>query len=618
MSLQYDRSSAQPDPAPAKTDGAVEHARPDLSHDAAVPAPVTIIHDDHPVVDHPKTRPVLDSPEPKPTSVPASTDEEQKDIPAPPPPSPTSAGEPGEAKYNKPAVPTEVVDAEEKEALDEHNEKQIAKGDYTVQFGDTKLHLFLPATSPNEHLCKTLFTAAAMGYPTPRLVNWGLAPEPGLETVSHLKKIRGIGNALTALGIDAVNDLVLITDAYDLWFNLPAEAMVERYHEIIRAEDERTKRLYGQGALDAGMRAYSVFAPDKGCFGNKREDYWCYMQAESSLPTDLYGNRTDVEDGGWFAYSSYRPRYLNSGVIMGPAGKLLETFWRAEDFMTTIGIDAEHDFWQSDQRVLSMVYVEQQLDRMHRGRENPQWKDKSDPPAENRTSPYTNPEYTPNLDIHPNMMDIEFTPLNHEEGEWNLGHEHGITIDFTERLSQTTNAADKEWAYLQYTNGGYPQDVPPLGDARDCRLHVQNGLPADLIDRPVPHADLLGDNITTEAMKWSDVRLYTNLCTGEVPGIIHHNGDKSMREKQWPSLWYTSAGFRIMASLRKYATEHPNEHVNTGNAITDKGVPMTWGQTCGMEAKHIFQEQLEEMAPGTTSFGVPSRFYKPRRGRRRS
>lgn len=477
------------------------------------------------------------------------------------------------------------------------------------------MHLFLPATSGNEHLCKTLFTAAAMGYPTPKLINWGMAPDPGQETVSHLKKVRGIANALAALGPGAANDLVLITDAFDLWFNLPAKTIVSRYHEIIKAEDEYTARLWGQGALDAGMRANSIFAADKGCFGNKRDDHWCYMQPESSLSTELYGNNTDREMGGWGSYTSYRPRYLNSGVIMGPVRNLLATFQRAEDFMTSLGINSEHDFWQSDQRILSMVYVEQQLARARQGLRNPQWKDNTTVAVENRTSPYTNPTFTPNLDIHPNIPKIKFQTVTKQEGEVNLGYEHGIIVDFAARLSQTTNAADHEWAYLRY-KGGYPENVPQLGDERDCRLDVKSSLPKDLEGTSVPHGELLAQtdgNTTTEVLAWSDLPLYTNLCTGGVPAIIHHNGDKSMREKQWPSLWYTSAGFKIMASLRAAAAAHPDEHVNTGNSITDGGVAMSWGQVCGMEAKRIFDDQLIEYAPGTTSFGVPSKFYRRRR-----
>lgn len=130
-----------------------------------------------------------------------------------------------------------------------------------------KLHFLLPATKPTDHLCKLLFTAAVNGYPSPVLINFGLQPELGHNSVSHLKKISGVSNYLQRLGPDAADDLVLITDAFDVWFQLPMETLISRYRTVLDAERLRIAESFGPGALDNGISPKIVFAADKGCYG---------------------------------------------------------------------------------------------------------------------------------------------------------------------------------------------------------------------------------------------------------------------------------------------------------------------------------------------------------------
>ncbi|KAB8611400.1 hypothetical protein FH972_025905 [Carpinus fangiana] len=469
-----------------------------------------------------------------------------------------------------------------------------------------KLHLLLPATTGNANMCKTLFTAAAMGYPTPVLINWGEQPKPGEKIVSHLEKVYGIANYLATLGPEAADDLVLIADTFDVWFNLPVNTLLSRYDRVIADENEYIAQLWGRPALDNGVRATTVFASDKACFGFFPETYWCYLQPESSLPTDLYGDKTDKEDAGFGRYGSMRPRYLNSGIILGPVYDVLAIFQRAEDFMKDLKIDNKF-FWQSDQRVLAMVFAEQQLMRTRKALDNPQWRDGNTEAAENRTTPGSDPRYSPNLSLHHEFNNLTLTNLTFQKGEVNMGYEHGITIDVRSLLSQTTAASNHDWAYLYYDRA-YLQRVPDLSDPRNCIPHVRENIPEELASLPVPYASIVAEkriHLNANGITWSDLPLYTNLCTGEIPAIIHHNGDKSMREKQWPSLWLTSAGQEILAAIKARSKDEPGKSVNTGGAMTDHGEKLSWDQLCKAEEQGIFVDELNIWNPGTMMYGVP-------------
>jgi hypothetical protein len=117
---------------------------------------------------------------------------------------------------------------------------------------DRRFALVIPATGSSPELCKTVVTGLALGYPSPVIVNWGVDH----RALTHwrggrnLVKVPGVVEYLEAATrpdahpSERLNDddIVLIVDGYDIWFQLPAQVMLERYHKINREANERLQK----------------------------------------------------------------------------------------------------------------------------------------------------------------------------------------------------------------------------------------------------------------------------------------------------------------------------------------------------------------------------------------
>lgn len=115
-------------------------------------------------------------------------------------------------------------------------------------------HLLIPASDSNTDLCKTLLSAFALGYPAPTLVNWGKEYEDKMldgkkifkGSGGRTAKIRGVFDFLNDRTKVKDDDLVLITDGYDIWFQLPPDIMLERYHTLVEESNKRLGKIrYG-------------------------------------------------------------------------------------------------------------------------------------------------------------------------------------------------------------------------------------------------------------------------------------------------------------------------------------------------------------------------------------
>ncbi|CRK32666.1 hypothetical protein BN1708_019063, partial [Verticillium longisporum] len=107
-----------------------------------------------------------------------------------------------------------------------------------------------------------LLSTVANGYPAPLIINWGrdFHKQGGWFGGSHLGKIDGTLDALEALASDEEappaerlrpDDLVLIVDAYDVWFQLPPRVLIERFLAQNAAADARILAGWSADAPDA-------------------------------------------------------------------------------------------------------------------------------------------------------------------------------------------------------------------------------------------------------------------------------------------------------------------------------------------------------------------------------
>lgn len=86
-----------------------------------------------------------------------------------------------------------------------------------------RLHLLVPATSSNADLCKLLLSAQVLGYPSPQLINYGDVEDLEDAYKQHLAKVGGILKYLEQLdtsGDEYAEEMVLIVDGYDIWFQV--------------------------------------------------------------------------------------------------------------------------------------------------------------------------------------------------------------------------------------------------------------------------------------------------------------------------------------------------------------------------------------------------------------
>ncbi|KAF4451267.1 hypothetical protein F53441_5688 [Fusarium austroafricanum] len=383
--------------------------------------------------------------------------------------------------------------------------------------GDRKFAFIVLATSPNPNLCKTIISALALGYPSPVIVNWGINPRAVSKWYGgqNLLKIPGIVKYLDAvMHPDAhpserlrENDLVLIVDGYDVWFQLPAQILLERYHRINKEANERLYRQWNkrgpmpmkQTILVAAGKRCAPVRPESG--GKLRCDEW----PQSPLRTDLYGPGT--EKNGTY-HQKVRPRWINDGVYIGPAGDMRRLFRRLQEKMEKgVGLGYCMD---SSQATSGEVMAEQEVWR--------KWA------RENRM---------PRL----SMLEVMESSL-----EFHMGLDYSLEIAMQTMWTENLDGS---------MDGGFVQlGDQPVIEERSKALGIiptrLRGLPDDIKAVKNPLSDLVpGSN-------WTDMPLYADFYTESVPVILHHNGMDNLkwrRSSWWDKPWY----YQHLRQLLKFA-----------------------------------------------------------------
>lgn len=137
----------------------------------------------------------------------------------------------------------ELID--EAPLLDSAKSQTVLNGTSPVVLSKTtpSFHLLIPASRSNAKLCKTLLSAFVLGYPSPTLINYGkVFEDDSWDNGTHVGKIRGVYDYLKDGTHMEDDDLVLVIDGYDVWFQLPPDIMITRYHSMILSANERLRR----------------------------------------------------------------------------------------------------------------------------------------------------------------------------------------------------------------------------------------------------------------------------------------------------------------------------------------------------------------------------------------
>ncbi|CAG7563805.1 unnamed protein product [Fusarium equiseti] len=377
-----------------------------------------------------------------------------------------------------------------------------------ISSGDRKFVIVLPVDDSSPDLCKVVSSAVALGYPAPVIVNWKKDFHTDADGIgpSQLGKITGTLNYLQWATGDEVSedeklgedDLVLMLDAHDIWLQLPPSVLLSRYYASNERANKRIAEEYGFFDKDL-MQQTIIAAAQKGCIAprDKISNLYCHDIPDSTLPENVFGFLTDFSIG---RYKYVRPKYVNSGSFMGPAGDMRRYFQRVKDRMDQdlLEVRSAEDL-AGDQGIFAEVFGEQELWRQH---------------------------------VH----EDDFAADNPgKEAAMSARHEfeYHVGLDYAQELFYPTCYSE---------TGGY---FVALDDASSISEHSSkagvsppriSGVPNDISAAEAPLAQLDNDG------SWGDVSLYVDFWTTSVPVAIHHNawrdGLKSRRTEWWDKTWY--------------------------------------------------------------------------------
>lgn len=393
----------------------------------------------------------------------------------------------------------------------------------------------MPADSPHINLCKSVMSAVALGYPAPILLNWGgefNRPEWHLAG-SHIAKLESllsvIENMLSLVeGEDGdvhEDDLAVLVDAYDVWFQLPPSVLIQRYHQLNREADERVRRQWdaAQGfATDFPVKPpkQSIIVttakdchPDSDSGSDPHYSHW----PESPMPSDMYGAGTDKVLTMPFdparKFKKVRPRCINSGMVMGTMGSLRDALIRAKAKVETV-THRGRQLW-SDQALFGEVIGDQEMWREWMRELGATWNGTA---SENQLSRLP--------------RDVRKIAKAAMKGD---RFEYGIGLDYSFSTIPPTCSAEEDGNFVKINDKQALQEESITAGVPDDQVRVK-GIPSELEQTKVGPENL--SNI-----KWGDMSLYTDFFFGVTPVGIHHNAYvnnlKSTRLREWWSkMWF--------------------------------------------------------------------------------
>lgn len=400
--------------------------------------------------------------------------------------------------------------------------------------------VLVPATAPSPNLCKFLLSAIALGYPSPVIVNWGVDFR-NITKWDHgrtMSKIPGVTRYLDAvLREDAhpddklkEDDLVLIADGYDIWFQLPPEVLLRRYHDINAKANARLRQQWGRDS-PMPMRQSIITASQKRCYPPPKAGsvMRCDVLPESPLRVDLYGSDTD-NNFNETDFHHVRPRFINGGTYMGPAGDLRRMFRRAL-FKLESAVGRGEKLY-SEQGVTGEVLGEQETWR--------KWRREHD------------------------VADDDAMAMTQQD------HEFYIGMDYKQELSIPTVFSEEDGVIITLNNKtGIDMHSAALGIS-PVRLQ---GVPDDISAAQNPLEAI------TESPDWGDMPLYADFFTEAVPALLHHNAHvNSLKERRvwwWDQTWFFNY-LRQLLTLRLTPGElAPLANVKTGGGNVTYWAPQS-------------------------------------------
>ncbi|KAG8672791.1 hypothetical protein FPOAC1_006082 [Fusarium poae] len=361
-----------------------------------------------------------------------------------------------------------------------------------------RLVILLPANAPGVNLCKAMVTAIALGYPTPVIINWG-------KSGSHLAKIGGVLDYLDwavrlksghkdHLGMD---DLIVVADSSDSWFQLPPDVLIQRYHDLNAEADARLLKEW-TGSSEMPMKQTIMVSAQKRCWPRAKSgtNLHCADLPESPLREDLYGPDTDKDPE--MRMVDVRPKYINSGAFIGPVGDMRRYFRRAQERYVA-GKAIQGDHFYSDQGFFGEIWAEQEIWRKWRR------------------------ELGDQIDLQQNA-----SIMVRDQFEYHVG------LDYYQTISIPTVFEEDDGDVVNLNNQTHIAERSKELEIEPPRL---TRVPDEIRNAKNPIARLLSEE-ERQDLDWGDMNFYADFFTTAIPVNIHHNAHinnlKSRRVLQQP------------------------------------------------------------------------------------
>jgi hypothetical protein len=378
----------------------------------------------------------------------------------------------------------------------------------------SNMHLIIVADTPTSSLCKTLLSAAILGYPAPIIVNWAKdLPEslhiPKREGVPS--KAEGVAEYLATLDKSHDDDVAIVLEGESL-MQLRASTLVERFFSVQRRANEQIKKKWGKTAVKNGIKQEILFGAQKECNGLSANDAACYGAPASPLPSKIYGDDTDVEGGDDDnRFDHFRPRFMDSGSAMGTVAALRKVFSAA----------AAHSSGKDDHErkvALQRIFGRQQSYREVLRR---------------KAGLGTNKGFT-KAHLAAVKEEIKINP----NGTW----EFGIGFDYASEISANTAFSHDDYGLVKFSDPNSLQDARK--EHRVGLTDAMKPLPRDISTSLPPFWTFSVEPVLPRWDAWNQTSLITNLYTGITPAIVRPTNRGKGGEPAKP--WYQKHARTLM------------------------------------------------------------------------
>ena len=347
---------------------------------------------------------------------------------------------------------------------------------------------------------------------------------------------------------------------------------------MTEAANRRLQSRFDPVVLQANdIRQTVLFGPDKLCWpnGDTGERPACWAVSDSTLPKHSFGRFVEQTSDA----VHQRPRWLNSGTIIGPLAEVQAIFEG-----TASEIQRNHTT-DSDQFYFANLFGAQEYARRH----------------------------------------LQKIPLPDPEGstapflEAGNKAEYHIGIDYEYAVFQNLGYSIRDVAWMLY---GTSRKTGSVGHNQELKPYRYE-LPSDIFSAPSPFLVLpevssgtentqpSADEVISFSDSWEDMPLASNVITKQIPVLLHFTLDKELRDQWWDRMWFYPYGERLLrASFHRNRSpyrgnttinvdEEPGasghrtmtERDKRDGAWSDKGDWIPWEALCQMHEPQLFGSQ---------------------------